>query len=418
MPNSTPEYLIKSKASIFGGAMIIGATIVGAGMFSLPIVMAGAWFFWGIAILFATWICMLISGLMILEANLNYPVGASFNTVVKDLLGNKWNILNGITVAFVLYILTYAYISASGSVLSLTAINEFGFLLSPRVAGTFFALIFAFVVWLSSSAVSRVVSFVLGVKILTFFLTFGNLLGKIKPVILFNLDEVSTNYLPYVLVTLPFCLASFGYHGNVPSLVIHYGKDPKRIVKALLFGTLIALTLYIVWLLCAMGNISRAEFKPIIAQGGNMDALLAALSEICTENWVNVVLMIFSNCAVASSFLGVTLGLFDYLADLFKFSNSAIDRLKTALVAFIPPILGGMIYPDGFLYAIGFAGLAATIWAVIVPALLAKKSRERFVLSRFRVWGGKPMIYIILTFGIVNIAAFMLSSLNMLPLYQ
>jgi len=118
MPNSTPEYLIKSKASIFGGAMIIGATIVGAGMFSLPIVMAGAWFFWGIAILFATWICMLISGLMILEANLNYPVGASFNTVVKDLLGNKWNILNGITVAFVLYILTYAYISASGSVLS------------------------------------------------------------------------------------------------------------------------------------------------------------------------------------------------------------------------------------------------------------------------------------------------------------
>lgn len=30
--------------SVFGGAMIIGGTIIGAGMFSLPVVMSGAWF--------------------------------------------------------------------------------------------------------------------------------------------------------------------------------------------------------------------------------------------------------------------------------------------------------------------------------------------------------------------------------------
>ncbi len=32
-------------------------------------------------------------------------------------------------------------------------------------------------------------------------------------------------------MTLPFCLASFGYHGNVPSLMKYYGKDPRTIVK-------------------------------------------------------------------------------------------------------------------------------------------------------------------------------------------
>jgi hypothetical protein len=63
---------------------------------------------------------MLHSGLMILEANLNYHIGASFDTITKDLLGNGWNIINGLTVAFVLYILTYAYISASGSVIQHT----------------------------------------------------------------------------------------------------------------------------------------------------------------------------------------------------------------------------------------------------------------------------------------------------------
>lgn len=418
MSNSAPlSSSSTKKASIFGGAMIIGGTIVGAGMFSLPIVMAGPWFFLGVGVLFLTWLCMLASGLMILEANLHYPIGSSFNTIVKDLLGKKWNALNGFTVAFVLYILTYAYISASGSVLSLTAINEFGINLPARLGGTLFALMFAFVVWLSTRAVSRVASFVLGVKILTFFLTFGNLLGKIDPIILFNSNEVDPSYWPYLLMIFPFCLASFGYHGNVPSMMIHYGKDPKRILKALLFGTLIALVLYVVWLACAMGNISRVDFKPIIAAGGNIDHLISALGGVNTHAWLNVVLLVFSNFAVASSFLGVTLGLFDYLADLLKFDNTPMGRLKTSMVTFLPPIVGGLVYPDGFLYAIGFAGLAATIWAVIVPALLAKEARVRFPTSTFRVWGGKTVIYIVLAFGCVNIVAFVLSNLNLLPVY-
>jgi amino acid permease len=50
-------------------------------------------------------------------------------------------------------------------------------------------------------------------------------------------------------MTLPFCLASFGYHGNVPSLMKYYGKDPRTIVKCLVYGTLLALVLYVVWLL-------------------------------------------------------------------------------------------------------------------------------------------------------------------------
>ncbi len=66
--------------------------------------------------------------------------------------------------------------------------------------------------------------------------------------------------------------------------------------------------------------------------------------------------MVFSNFAVASSFLGVTLGLFDYLADLFGFDDSAMGRFKTALLTFIPPMIGGLVKPDGFLYAIGYAG--------------------------------------------------------------
>ena len=63
-----------TRPSLFGGVVIIGGTIIGAGMFSLPVVMSGAWFFWSLAALVFTWFCMLHSGLMILEANLNYRI--------------------------------------------------------------------------------------------------------------------------------------------------------------------------------------------------------------------------------------------------------------------------------------------------------------------------------------------------------
>lgn len=115
-------------------------------------------------------------------------------------------------------------------------------------------------------------------------------------------------------MTLPFCLASFGYHGNVPSLMKYYGKDPRTIVKCLIYGTLLALALYVIWLLGTMGNIPRPEFIGIAQKGGNIDVLVQALSGVLNSRSLDLLLVVFSNFAVASSFLGVTLGLFDYLA--------------------------------------------------------------------------------------------------------
>jgi tryptophan-specific transport protein len=73
--------------------------------------------------------------------------------------------------------------------------------------------------------------------------------------------------MPYLLMTLPFCLASFGYHGNVPSLMKYYGKDPRTIVKCLVYGTLLALGLYVVWLLVTMGNIPRLSLSVLRRRG-------------------------------------------------------------------------------------------------------------------------------------------------------
>lgn len=85
--------------SLFGGAMIIAGTVIGAGMLANPTATSGVWFAGSLVVLLYTWFSMLSSGLMILEVNTHYPHGASFDTMVKDLLGPAWNVINGVAVA-------------------------------------------------------------------------------------------------------------------------------------------------------------------------------------------------------------------------------------------------------------------------------------------------------------------------------
>ncbi|UDI91864.1 MULTISPECIES: tryptophan permease [unclassified Pseudomonas] len=409
--------VLERPPSILGGAMIIGGTIVGAGMFSLPVIMSGLWFYGSVAVLVFAWFCTLHSGLMILEANLNYHEGASFSTITRDLLGHAWSRINGLSIVFVLYTLTYAYISASGSVIHHT-VQSMGISLSPRLGGLGFTVLVAFIVWLSTSAVSRMTTVVFGAKILAFFLTFGGLLGHVQPATLLDLNGGDSRYWPYLLVTLPFCLTSFGFHGNVPSLMKHFGKDPRRIRACLLGGTLIALGLYLVWMLCSMGNIPREAFKDIARRGGNIDVLISALGSRLDSAHVDLLLTFFSNFAVACSFLGVTLGLFDYLADVLGFDDQPMGRLRTAAATFLPPMICGFLWPEGFIHAIGFAGLAATLWAVITPALLARASRTRFGSPHYRVWGGTPMIALVLFFGVICALSHLLFTLDLLPVWR
>ncbi|MCL1126813.1 tryptophan permease [Shewanella surugensis] len=410
------ESTFKPQKSLLGGAMIIAGTAVGAGMFSLPVVGAGMWFGYSSLMLVVVWFCMLASGLLLLETNLHFKPGDSFDTLTKVTLGQFWRVINGVSIAFVLYILTYAYISGGSSIVD-HSLSSFDIKLPQSVAGLIFSFVLSMIVFISTRAVDRITTIMIGGMLITFFLAISNLLLDVNTVKLFhpNGDAV---YSPYLWAALPFGLASFGYHGNVPSLVKYYGKEPKTIIKALVIGTLMALGIYLLWLITTMGSLARSQFVDIIDQGGNMGVLVAALSQVIDSDWLNIMLNLFANLAVASSFLGVTLGLFDYLADLFNFDGSRKGRLKTAAVTFIPPTILGILFPNGFLVAIGFAALAATIWAVIVPAMMAYRSRQLFPDSQsFRVFGGTPLIVVVILFGIITGTCHLLAMAGLLPVF-
>ncbi len=406
---------MQKQPTLLGGAMIIAGTIIGAGMLANPTATSGVWFLGSLLVLLYTWFSMLTSGLMILEVNTHYSHGANFDTMVKDLLGQGWNIVNGLAVAFVLYLLTYAYIFVGGN-LTAQALGEM-----PLVVGQLvFFLVFAGCVWFSARAVDRLSTVLIGGMVISFFWATGGLLGSVKLPVLFDQNAPSdTVYWIYAATALPVCLASFGFHGNVSSLLKYFQGDAPKVARALWVGTLIAFAIYVLWQLAIQGNLPRHAFAPVIAAGGDVAVLIQELAKFVPTGGMAKVLQFFSYMAIATSFLGVTLGLFDYLADLFGFDDSRMGRTKTAALTFLPPLVCCLLFPMGFVKVIGYVGLAAAVWTALVPALMLRASRRKFGVGKtYRVYGGLAMMVWVFAFGVLNIAAQLLGEGNLLPIFK
>lgn len=401
--------MMKKNPSLIGGACIIASVCVGAGMLGLPSAGAGAWTVWSMLAIAITMIVMTISGWMLLEAFRHYDLKVSFDTVTKDLLGNKVNLLNNITVYFVGGILLYAYITSSGLILQ----DVLG--LNAKVASALFVLIFSAFVWHSTRAVDRISVVLIAFMILSFVFGVSGLAVKVDMSVLFDTIGEENAYAPYAMAMLPVALTSFGYHHSVSSMRAYYGEETKA-KYAILGGTVIALSLYFLWLFSIFGNLPRANFGPVIEQGGNVDALLKALGSVIESEQVANAINTFSMAAILSSFIGVGLGVFDFLADFFKFSDDKSGRTKTWLVTFFPPLVLSLLFPFGFVIAIGYAGAAATVWACIIPALLARKTRQVHAgAGGFTAPGGNAMISVVIGFGVLTAIFHVLSMLGMLP---
>jgi tryptophan-specific transport protein len=405
--------------SMLTGIIITAGGAVGAGMFALPTVSSGMWFGWSVACMLLSWFCMYHTSLMILEVNLNFREGESFDTLVKSTLGKGWNVINGLLLVFILYILDYAYISGGGSIVNQTLFSAIGVAPPQMISGVFFALSLAVVVWVSTKAVARVtiiltvgmaVTFLLAIVDLKPFVDLSRLLNKSNV-------ESQSHYIYFIFAALPFYLTSFGFYTNVPSLVKFYGKKPVLIRRSMLIGSTLCIAIYLLWLIVSMGSLQREAFLPVVAEGGNVGVLLSTISQLAASEGLVRFLNMFANMAIVSSFLGVSLGLFDFIADKFKFDDTAKGRFKTSLVAFIPPSVGGLFFPDGFIYAIGFAGLALAVNALIIPPLMLRASRKKYGSDIYRLWGGNILIYFMMSMGLFYAVCHILAMLNVLPVY-
>lgn len=397
--------------SLIGGACIIASVCVGAGMLGLPSAGAGAWTIGSLFAITLTMVMMTLSGWLLLEAFQHYDKRVSFDNVTQHLLGRKINFINNLSVYFVGCTLLYAYTTSSSLIISqLLEIDS-------KIAAALFVLLFSAIVWHSTKAVSRISVLLIAFMIFSFIFSISGMSAHIQISTLLDSHNANARYAPYFMALLPVALTSFGYHHSVASMRIYYGEE-KKAQQAILGGTTIALFFYAIWLISIFGNLPRERFIPVIAEGGNIDLLLQALDTAINSTQIAHAINAFSMAAILSSFIGVGLGLFDFLADFFKFEDSKIGRTKSWGVTFLPPLIMSILFPFGFVVVIGYAGAVATIWACIIPALLAHKARRTYPnQQRFRVLGGNVSIYLVILFGVLVALFHFLAMLGQLPTF-
>ena len=407
---------MNKQPSLIGGACIIAGVCVGAGMLALPLAGAGAWSLWATAAIVLTMLMMTLSGWLLLEAYKHYDLRASFNTVTRDVLGAPVNVINNLAVYFVGGILLYAYITRMGLMLH----DISGGSLSPAIASILACLVGGAFVWHSTRAVDRVSVLLIVFMVATFLFSIYGLVGGVHLDILLNRlphpAGSDDGYARYVLAFLPVCLTSFGYHHSVTSMRAYYSEE-RQAARAILYGTLLAMGIYLLWTLSIFGNLPRGELGPIAA-ADSVEQLTAKLGAILHSSQLGNIISAFALGAVVSSFIGVGLGVFDYLADTFHFADNRLGRSQTWLATFLPPLVCSLLWPMGFTMAIGYAGAVATIWTCMVPAALVWKTRARHGTTGYTVPGGAALLAAVFLYGVLVALFHFLNMLHKLPVYQ
>lgn len=385
------------KAKYIGSAMILIGTAIGAGMLALPMTSATAGFGPSALLISGMWLLMMLTGLLVLEVNLAFPLRQNnFNSMALGTLGKGGQIIAWLTCLVLLYALTSAYIAGMGSLLSELIQTYFNKTMDPRLNSLLFTLVFGSFVFWSTGAVDQLNRWLMSVKGALLVVMLILLLPHINVAYLMTQAPAQRT----LLAAMPIFLTAFGYHTVIPSLTNYLGKEAKILHRIIIIGTVIPLVLYLLWLACALGVLPLGHYALLKNNGGSVGEFIQALDQCVANHWVVLAINGFANIAMTTSFLGVSLGLFDFLADAFKRENSRVGRVQTAVLTFAIPLLFGIFYPKGFVIALSYAAICVAILEVILPAWMAYRLRKTSIAPSYRVIGGTPLLLLIGLIGV------------------
>jgi len=394
--------------------LIIAGTTIGAGMLALPIASSGLGFLTAMVILFFAWCLMTYTALLTLELHQHAPPNATLNTLAKNILGKKGQIIANFSMIFLFYSLCAAYIAGGGGQLQLMLSNWSAVEIPPQTGAITFAIIFGSIITLGASTVDKLNQVLFIIKIMVLTSIFYILTPHIQGEYLLNMPMQQG----LIISAIPVIVTSFGFHGSIPSIVKYMGVNIHSLRKVMIIGASMPLVIYLFWQIVSQGVISQQNLYD--SQG--LDGFIASLSSLLQSSAIANTLTIFANLALATSFLGVSLGLFDFFSDVLNKSDSNKDRLITALVTFTPPLGFALFYPQGFIMALGYAAIALVILAIFLPVLMVWKQRRETLdtviqsgVNMYQVRGGKVALTTAALLGVFIISAQFMQMLGMVP---
>ena len=356
----------------FGSAMIITGTSIGAGMLAIPATVAGNGFWLATILLIVTWFIMMQSALLLADVNLTMENGTNFSRMAQITLGKIGKNITSICYLLLLYSLTAAY-SASGGNLIASGLKMLGIQGPDWLNSFIFVLILGIFVYIGTTAVDHANKVLLLLKVTTFF----GFIIVILPFVKASYLNTKTPNFNYIWVTFPILSTSFSFQHIIPTLRTYLDSNRKELRRAIIVGSIIPLIIYIIWAATTLGSIplfGKNSFHDIIKSNNITTGIVSSYHSHLVSKFV----YIFEAVATTTSFLGVTLGLFDFNRDTYELKKrNSITRIIVFIITFLPPLLFAIFYPDGFRIALGYASIFVAVLLVGIPTAMAWIIRNR-----------------------------------------
>lgn len=366
----------KTNGSLFGGSLIIAGTALGVGTLAVPIISAQLGFITSVLLMIAVCSLMTYTALITIEINLYFGKGTNISSAAEATLGKWGRSLSTFAFLLLFYALLAAYIEGGTSTIKEILLSYFNIQLPNFLPEFLFTAILGFFVFSCTKAVDHLNRVLFAIKTLVFI----TLVALIWPALTQANLLIKPHNIHAIWAVIAVFVASFGFHGSIPSVIDYVGLHPKRLWATFIIGSIIPLAFYISWQCVTLGSLplnGTFSFQKVYESGNDVGVFISQLNAVNGKSAINWATNSFAALAITTSFLGVAVGVLDFFTQKAKLPNTPKGRSIAALLTFVIPFIFAILYPQGFVIALTYAGLALTIIAVIMPSLIALKIRKR-----------------------------------------
>ncbi|MCH9811979.1 amino acid transporter [bacterium] len=377
---------------VLSASFLVAGACIGGGILGVPVEAGALGFFPSAVMLLLSWLFMTLTAFLYGEAALwMEEENAHVVSIAKHLLGRWGEWIAVLLYIFIGYASLVAYNSGGSQLIGHLFHGLFGIALSPILGAIVYAAIFGSVFYFGAKVLGAINTLLMVGLIISYLMMTSLGVGGVSEALVGRSSWVGF----YAVV--PLMITSFSFQMIVPSIALYLDKDRKDLKYTLIFGATLALIFYLLWIFVVMGTVPNEGKNGLQEALENGQVATASLRIYAHRSIIAVLGEWFAFFAITTSYLGIGLGLFDFLADLFGVEKKGLGKLVLGLLVVLPTLYITMTYPNTFLEALDITGgLGDSILNGIIPVLMIWIGR--YVIgykSEFKLFGGRWMLVLL-----------------------
>lgn len=388
-----------------GAILLVAGTCIGSGMIALPMVLAKIGIIPTLFLMLIVWFFMYYTSLINLELNLQTNQGMALGSLGRHYSGKGAEWIGNLCLKLLSFSLIAVYIYGGSSILKQLILSKFG-------------IEYPFESIAACYAVCVMMILLFPVRMIDYFnrLLFIGLISVVSILITGLTMTINWNHLPLFsaqagdptawMALIPVVFTSFGFQVIFHTLTNYCHGKALPLKRAFFWGSLIPAIVYILWTCCTLSIISQdnPQFYLQMAAGkAEVGELIQELSGIAKWEAVEQLVWWISLLAIATSVIGVGVGLFDSISGMLAkgVPNTQARSLIASVTTVFPAYLAVIFVPNAFISVLGFAGMILAVIAILLPVYLFRNiNLQKLHYSELK-W--KVLIFLSVIVGVIVI---------------